>query len=1171
MSFGNINFNRPLNEQHPLVKGMYAFWMPFNKNGMGGSTLFDLTNSFTNNHIPIGRISSSPSIVTSKDKTSLLFSGSKFAIANRVFNHPRATIWAVVTIHALPAGLARIAGCTQGNGGQNADKLLAVTSGGLFHAMGYDGGVKSVNGGNVVLGKRTLLHMTADGTNVRLYQDGVLVGSVACGNTFVSYGGNNLLLGGVVQSTYITYLNFTCEAWGIYTKALTSTEVALFAQEWKNDFPNLLNRSSLNIPRRPFVHNSYDETKLLCGPPIFTGPSLAKTNTLSNVNLQNPINYKNPINNGLVGFWMGLPKSGHFGGNTFRSLVNGTPDGIVFGSRGTDATGSIILPRVQSRVEIQSIPKLQPTVKLTTISYFKLSSLPVSYSTVISKPLNGPTWNPPYLTWMIRIHSSGNIEYAVGTGVYSNNQIASSWRFNTWYQLAMTYDGAILRLYKDGVQIATSTTRTGNLSWSSNPWLLAAGYGNTTDYEGINGIIGPTAIYSRTLSAYEINKHNLEFKTNFPTILNRVKSTPTIFNIYDDTKPVTGGTPRGIIPGAKYSATLSNIDMRNPISNNSLGKGLVALYVPLNKNGLTGVNILYDLAGKNHAFSRRILTTPFGRVTTSFNRICVRYPNFNNVTTANTGAYHEALRTTSNSITGPITLFVLFTAGTFEISSKTNNSGLIGRYTFQTDNLVTSNNRSYGLNLTSSSGRKIQGVISSNGTTGESITGTTSLQPNIMYSACFVFTPGVSLKLYLNGILDNSIATSTTSLFNSTSVVRIGSQGTSASWYALDGNIFNSGIYNRALTDGEIHKLHDEMTLNFPTIINRLSTHAYTVTRSDTTPPELPSKPVFQSLLAFWIGGARLPLFSTLSVRMNTQFIWNTFAVTNNSVGLLWNTLSVIGISKQFLYNIRSLVFKEEQFIWNILQTAGVNVQLLYNVLQKTQKSSEFIWNVAQLTNKELQLIWDTNAITTANQSVNLLWNVRAAVNKDSQFVWNTRELVEKDNQFIWNVRTSAGKDVEFDWDIYSLASKSVQALWNTRQNVNKEVELNWNIYANVNKNIDVLWNTYQKAGNSVEFQYNVRQIVFKSLEAVWDVRQLSSAQIELLWDVIVDVAITTVIEMMFQIKHGMDIDINILATKLLEARINGSKNMDLGVSNSRVLDVQVQKIKTIPLDKNGA
>ena len=71
---------------------------------------------------------------------------------------------------------------------------------------------------------------------------------------------------------------------------------------------------------------------------------------------------------------------------------------------------------------------------------------------------------------------------------------------NTWTHLAATYDGATLRLYRNGVQVASRAV-TGAIAVSANPLRIG---GNTIWGEYFGGRIDDVRIYSRVRTAAEI-------------------------------------------------------------------------------------------------------------------------------------------------------------------------------------------------------------------------------------------------------------------------------------------------------------------------------------------------------------------------------------------------------------------------------------------------------------------------------------------------------------------------------------------------------------------------------------------------------------------------------------------------------------------------------------------
>lgn len=66
--------------------------------------------------------------------------------------------------------------------------------------------------------------------------------------------------------------------------------------------------------------------------------------------------------------------------------------------------------------------------------------------------------------FMLRVGEGGKINFGVGTANtswYELNTAANTLSLNTWAHIAGTYDGTTLKIYKDGVQVGTSTVSAG--------------------------------------------------------------------------------------------------------------------------------------------------------------------------------------------------------------------------------------------------------------------------------------------------------------------------------------------------------------------------------------------------------------------------------------------------------------------------------------------------------------------------------------------------------------------------------------------------------------------------------------------------------------------------------------------------------------------------------------
>jgi hypothetical protein len=72
---------------------------------------------------------------------------------------------------------------------------------------------------------------------------------------------------------------------------------------------------------------------------------------------------------------------------------------------------------------------------------------------------------------------------------------------NVWTHVALTYDGSQLRLYVNGVQVASKARAGAIQTPGSNPLWIG---GNVPYGEYFRGVIDEVRVYSRALSAGEI-------------------------------------------------------------------------------------------------------------------------------------------------------------------------------------------------------------------------------------------------------------------------------------------------------------------------------------------------------------------------------------------------------------------------------------------------------------------------------------------------------------------------------------------------------------------------------------------------------------------------------------------------------------------------------------------
>ncbi|MDX2023867.1 MAG: LamG-like jellyroll fold domain-containing protein [Deltaproteobacteria bacterium] len=102
------------------------------------------------------------------------------------------------------------------------------------------------------------------------------------------------------------------------------------------------------------------------------------------------------------------------------------------------------------------------------------------------------------------VNGAGKMEF-----VLDNTSVADTIgpTLNQWYHLVGTYDGANLKLYRDGTLVA-STPKSGNCRANSQPILFGAGLNNDRPEEYSDGIISEVAMWNKALTPAEVTALN---------------------------------------------------------------------------------------------------------------------------------------------------------------------------------------------------------------------------------------------------------------------------------------------------------------------------------------------------------------------------------------------------------------------------------------------------------------------------------------------------------------------------------------------------------------------------------------------------------------------------------------------------------------------------------------
>jgi len=157
--------------------------------------------------------------------------------------------------------------------------------------------------------------------------------------------------------------------------------------------------------------------------------------------------------------------------------------------------------------------------------------------TIISKPINGPSWSYPYASWLLRINDDQTIEAAIGgNGVYSSTSFnVPQMTATNWQHIVMTYNGTDIVLYVGGTWAGSASYTNGIEYTNGYPVIIGGDYGSDPVGDSFNGYIDNVLIFSRALSAEEVNSlfWSSQYSHNFTSLSNRTTGNAThIFTGY---------------------------------------------------------------------------------------------------------------------------------------------------------------------------------------------------------------------------------------------------------------------------------------------------------------------------------------------------------------------------------------------------------------------------------------------------------------------------------------------------------------------------------------------------------------------------------------------------------------------------------------------------------------
>jgi hypothetical protein len=417
-----------------------------------------------------------------------------------------------------------------------------------------------------------------------------------------------------------------------------------------------------------------------------------------------------------------------------------------------------------------------------------------------------------YHKFLFRVRNNNNIQFWV-----NNTALNSSFSvpLNTWTHVAAVYDGANMYVYANGNLIASQAS---SVSIPSGSQQINIGSRIGSNTENFTGDIDEVRVWNVARTPEQINgSMDCELQGSETGLVAYYKfnqGIDAVNNSAETTLTATTG-PNGTLTGFALNGTTSNWLDGSPVTTGSVVPGNPSVTTPVTYNqgdtaspltattGTNGTGLLWYTAATGGTGSTTAPTP--STATAGSTSYWVASTNANGCEServeivVNVNAYATHLNfdgtndfvLSANAITNN-TQNQTYQAW-FRIPSIPVNSDVI---------LQRGNDGSGGWSVqmgVNATGRLSAGISASPDTY---LTGTTVLTPNTWYHATFVFENNNSLRLYLDGNLEASVAIGNRTLRNSDNRLRVGSGNIASEFF--NGDIDEVRVWDVALSVTDI-------------------------------------------------------------------------------------------------------------------------------------------------------------------------------------------------------------------------------------------------------------------------------------------------------------------------------------------------------------------------------
>lgn len=266
----------------------------------------------------------------------------------------------------------------------------------------------------------------------------------------------------------------------------------------------------------------YSGTNHTCSNPFATAATITYNNSSHFLQYCNGTQWvgigpASSLSNGLIGHWTLDETSGTTSADNTSGAHNGTMTGGL--SASTNSTSGTVghalsFDGVDDYVASSTGLDLGGNDKATISAWVKHST--ATLTTKQALVYKGFAQFETFVdnTNRIRVYMQNNSAWhsSISSPVYTD--------WDTWHLVTVTYDGANVKIYRDGALVATSGSETGNFPSSTSPFWIGK---NSSGVDYINGSIDDARLYNRALSAAEVLKlYNLQSSCTEPAASNLV-------------------------------------------------------------------------------------------------------------------------------------------------------------------------------------------------------------------------------------------------------------------------------------------------------------------------------------------------------------------------------------------------------------------------------------------------------------------------------------------------------------------------------------------------------------------------------------------------------------------------------------------------------------------------